>query len=156
LADSTTDQDGPIVLNIKQKATSPRVVELLAMAQIHRPPEERPARGLATSVDYAGSEELELWGVERDGEVVGLAGVEPRADGTLFLHDLAIWPEARGQGVGRMLVGFLRAHYGGFNLRGYTMDPATGFYRRCGFDVRPDGHMASGDVRYEFTSPAVA
>jgi GNAT superfamily N-acetyltransferase len=140
--------------NIKSEATSERVVELLAIAQIHRPPEERPARGLAISVDYAGSDELDLWGVDLRGEVVGLAGVEEQSGGVLMLHDLAIWPEVRGEGVGRMLVDFLHRQYADRTVRGYTMDPATGFYRRCGFEVKEDGQMASGDLRYEFTSAA--
>jgi N-acetylglutamate synthase-like GNAT family acetyltransferase len=132
------------IVSLRGREHEPRVAKLLAMAQVHRPLEERAARGLLIAAAYASSKVAELWGYQRDGALVGLAGVEVRG-AVLWLSDLAVTPEARSTGVGRRLVAFLREEYPGLPIEGDTVAESAGFYLACGFEVREAGLLSSGE-----------
>jgi GNAT superfamily N-acetyltransferase len=98
------------IISLRGRELEPGVAQLLAIAQIHRPPDERDARGPIIAAAYASSKTNELWGYERAGALVALAGVDVRG-AVLWLSDLAVAPEVQRAGIGQRLVEFLREHY---------------------------------------------
>lgn len=127
------------------------VVMLLAMAQIHRQAEDALLRAPSIADEYAGSENFKLWAYQRQGTVVGLIGIEQAGPGAAIIRDLAVAPEARRRGVGRMLVDYLRSTAGFTSLRGDTLASAVVFYERCGFVAVDHGTMSDGVMRYRFS-----
>jgi GNAT superfamily N-acetyltransferase len=138
------------IVDLGARAHEPAVVALLAEAQIHRAPAEAAERAPAIAGEYASGGALRLWGYERAGEVVGVAGVEGTGGKLGIVRDLAVAPDARREGVGRALLEFLRTDARFRELAGDTLESAAGFYRRCGFDVCPNGTMPDGATRYRF------
>lgn len=90
---------------------------------VHTPEEDRAwvARQLAG--------EREVWVAEADGELVGFVLLEPG-----WLHSLYVRPGLTGQGVGSLLLDFVKARRpGGFGLWVFeTNQVARRFYRRHG------------------------
>jgi N-acetylglutamate synthase-like GNAT family acetyltransferase len=141
-----------VIVSLRGQKPTERIIELLALAQIHRPPEQRIERGTTLAAEYERSPELELWGFEDGGALLGVAGVERLSPREVVLRDLAVHPTARRRGVGRALLASLRKNYPNAKISGFTLSSSAGFYQRCGFEVREDGALPSGDVRYAFLS----
>jgi GNAT superfamily N-acetyltransferase len=120
------------------------------LAQIHRESEDAAARGPLIAREYAGFDQLRLYGYQEDGRVVGLIGIEPSSEGQAIIRDLAVTPGARMRGIGRALIDHVR-DLGFASLEGDTLAPAVLFYGRCGFTVRKDGKMPDGRTRYRFS-----
>jgi GNAT superfamily N-acetyltransferase len=79
-----------------------------------------------------------FWGDERDGELVGVMGIQPVRDVHLIRHAY-VRPAAQGTGVGRALLDYLAAQVEGPLLVG-TWASATWairFYERNGFSLVP-------------------
>ncbi|MEO0853292.1 MAG: GNAT family N-acetyltransferase [Cyanobacteria bacterium J06648_11] len=88
----------------------------------------------------------EFWVVERDGSLVGTAAYYPVPQGTnaVEIRKMYVLPEARGQGLGRALLGTLEE---AIAAKGYSqvwietatvLKEATRLYERNGY-VRPTG-----------------
>jgi GNAT superfamily N-acetyltransferase len=79
-----------------------------------------------------------FWGYERDGELVGVMGIQPVKDVVLIRHAYVL-PERQGEGIG----GALLAHLIGTTDRPIligtwaTAEWAIGFYRKHGFETVP-------------------
>ncbi len=89
-----------------------------------------PAAALAKEI-AAG---VEFWGVERDGALVGVMGIQQVEDVALIRHAY-VRPSEQGRGVGGKLLEMLFAAAGRKVLVGTwaAADWAIGFYRRHGF-----------------------
>lgn len=115
---------------------------------------EHPERGLESArravLEYQKLDHFALWGVEADGKIVGVIGIERLNAEQLILRDLAVAPDIRRQGIGRRLIDFVRRELAPQTIRGRTRSDAVEFYRRCGFSVREDGSLPSGETRYLF------
>jgi len=115
---------------------------------------EHPERGLESARravrEYQKLDHFALWGVEADGKIVGVIGIERLNAEQLVLRDLAVSAEARLRGLGRAMIDFVRRELEPWLIRGYTRSDAVEFYRRCGFSVREDGSLPSGETRYLF------
>lgn len=146
------------IVSLRGREGEPRVMELLATAQVHRPAAERAAQGPRVASWYAEHGEAELWGLERDGELVGVAGVDPEQTDGVMLMDLAALDGRQRGGVGTSLVAFLRERFPSRVLFGDTVDSALGFYQRLGFETvkTADHGRREGDLQayYQFRLPA--
>jgi ribosomal protein S18 acetylase RimI-like enzyme len=70
-----------------------------------------------------------------------LLGELPPSPSTFYIHDLALAPEARGQGAASEIVAKLAAHAGSEGLPMMALvavNGSEGFWRRHGFAARPD------------------
>jgi ribosomal protein S18 acetylase RimI-like enzyme len=141
------------IVDLRGRAHEAAVVELLAMAQIHRQPKDALALAPSIASEYAASLTLRQWGYELDGAIAGIVGAEPVPPSSAFIRDLAVAPQARRRGIGRALIEFLRSEQGYTSLEGDTLEAVLPFYEACGFRVVADGLMADGVMRYHFVWP---
>jgi ribosomal protein S18 acetylase RimI-like enzyme len=86
-----------------------------------------------------------LVGFEQTGALVGLLGVKIEPEHAT-IHQIAVQPQARSQGVGREMVRWLVETAGMTRVVAETDNDAVGFYRRLGFSV-----VSLGDERYPGT-----
>jgi GNAT superfamily N-acetyltransferase len=91
-----------------------------------------------------------MWGIEQDSKVAGIIGVEPMPGEKVIIRDLAVASELRRKGAGRAMIEFVRRHYRPQGVSGHTWSGALEFYIRCGFTIREDGALPSGEPRYAF------
>lgn len=79
-----------------------------------------------------------FWGVERDGVLVGVMGIQPARDVDLIRHAYVL-PEHQRHGVGAVLLGHLRGLGSRPMLVGTwaAADWAVRFYQRHGFELVP-------------------
>lgn len=144
------------LINLRGREHEPAVQALLSAAQIHRTPEDATARGPRISSEYADSPQFQLWGLERDGTPVAVAGVEFfEGERTVELNDLAVDEIHRRHGLGRAIIEGLRAEYPGAAIRGNTIAAAAAFYEALGFALIEDGAMpgASPLLRFSWNPP---
>jgi Ser/Thr protein kinase RdoA (MazF antagonist)/GNAT superfamily N-acetyltransferase len=86
-------------------------------------------------------------GLRDANSVVACAGAEWFDSETIGIRSIAVAPEWRGQGLGRMLLGALTERFGTHRIVAETDDDAVDFYRRCGFTVE-DAAPKFGRPRY--------
>lgn len=138
------------IVDLREREHEAAVVRLLAASQIHREPRDALTRAPSIADEYAQSAALRLWGYALQDAVVGVVGVELVGTGVAVIRDLAVAPEERRRGIGRLLIEFLRSECGFAALEGDTLAVALPFYERCGFRVGEDGLMPDGSTRYRF------
>jgi ribosomal protein S18 acetylase RimI-like enzyme len=79
-----------------------------------------------------------------------LLGSLPEDAGALYLHDLALLPEARGGGHARAVLDLLFAHALGTPIALVSVNGSTGFWGGHGFVAQESARLASygPDARY--------
>jgi len=77
-----------------------------------------------------------LWGMTDGARVLAVVEYYIRGDGAVYIANIAVTEECRGQGIGRAVVAALREKYA-LPIELETDDDAIGFYRKCGFDAEP-------------------
>jgi GNAT superfamily N-acetyltransferase len=143
--------DGGVIVSLRGREQEPQVADLIAMAQIHHPLYDRAERAPKIAEQYASTLAWELWGYEHEGELLGLAGVDPGDETVVRLQEIAVLPEARRTGVGRALLAFLRARYPTATIQGDTLEESAGFYTACNYEVAPNGTtLPTGEAVYTF------
>ncbi|GAA3402539.1 GNAT family N-acetyltransferase [Paenibacillus hodogayensis] len=95
----------------------------------------------------------ELYGLEFEGALVGLAGIamgrgEP---GTLQLRHIAVHPDHRDKGFGRDMVVALIPMKQPERIVAETDDEAVDFYRNIGFTIESLGELYPGVERFACT-----
>ncbi len=91
-----------------------------------------------------------MYGYELDNRIVGVIGIQPQASNSAIIRDLAVAPDVRRRGIGRALIDHLCKGLAFDALEGDTLQPAIGFYERCGFTVSENGTMPDGATRFRF------
>jgi N-acetylglutamate synthase-like GNAT family acetyltransferase len=132
-----------------RRELDPSVAALLAAAQIHRPLDERAAAGRRAAAAYVEGQAGDLWGWDRNGELVGIIGVQ-RRDDVLWLSEIAVAPHLQRSGVGRGLVEHIRGRYPGLEIAGDTLESGRAFYEACGFTVTEVDTLRSGEPLLRF------
>lgn len=103
----------------------------------------------------------QIWfAVNDDGRAVGTVALRSDGDGVYELTKMAVSPETRGQGIGRLLAS---AAITGFHVLGgehlyletnSRLAPAIALYESLGFEhrpMKPDSHYGRADVHMVWT-----
>jgi len=130
-------------LDLRTRLYEPAVLELLASA-MGFPTAERLEQ-VRARYQEAG---WHLLGIEQEGRLVGLIGLQVTAPGQAIIQHIAVAADARRLGIGRMLIGQAAAMLGGRRLTAATDAEAVGFYQRCGFTVQSLGEKYPGVERF--------
>jgi len=136
-----------LLVNVKPRIRDEEIVELLELCVFPDP--ERLERVIA---DYAGNPELQLYGYESEGEIVGVIGfrqVEQSAD--IVIEHLAVKPECRGAGFGRGQILEVIEMTKPRLVLAETDEEAVEFYRRIGFEIESLGEKYPGVERFRCT-----
>lgn len=116
------------LVDLRKRVDEPRVAALVEESHSSAASAER-------ALENYRSERFILIGWEESCELIGCVGVE-RAASELFVRSLAVAPEHRRRGVGRVLVDALGdVSTGTDRLIAETDGDAVGFYERCGFRI---------------------
>ena len=112
----------------------------------------RAPLGLDFTLDQLTAEAADTHLVAFDGDrLVGAVVMTPYGAGTVKLRQMAVSPDAQGQGAGAALLKAFEAHARASGLTGITLAArvtAQGFYERSGY-------TAEGDVFEEVTLPHI-
>lgn len=136
----------PLLINIKSRLDQPEVAELLEYSIF-----PDPARLAQTLDDYKRSEELEMYGYEKDGKLIGLVGFRIDSERVMELRHIAVQPDYRGQGYGRGQILELIHLKNPAEIVAETDEDAVDFYRNIGFEVVSLGENYPGAERFRCT-----
>jgi len=109
----------------------------------------RPERRAAAVAIYD-SPSSQLIGAWKNGTLVGIVGLLPRADHTQIRH-IAVRNGYRREGIGKRLIQHACSLCEGSQLTAETDKDAVGFYRKCGFSVESLGEKYPGTERFKCT-----
>jgi GNAT superfamily N-acetyltransferase len=90
-----------------------------------------------------------FWGLERDGQLLGVMGIQDKGDVTLIRHAYVV-PRAQKQGIGKKLLEHLQSMTAKPILIGTwaTASWAVSFYRKNGYTLVSDGEKTRLLRRY--------
>lgn len=130
------------VVDLVPRRAEPEVRDLFSLS-VGYPTPEKLDRVLAR---YADDPQRRLIGFVRAGALDGSVGFEIHGATSATIWNIAVQPEARGQGLGRAIIRWLTDEIGLTRLAAETDRRAVGFYRRLGFSI-----TSLGDARYPGT-----
>lgn len=137
-------------ISIKDRMDEPEIQELLSYSVFPDPDHlEQAVR------DYQEQDDLQLYGLESEEELVGLIGFRHMGDGEVKIEHISVKPERRGEEFGRGLVLELIAEVKPKKIIVETDEEAVEFYRRIGFEIQSLGEMYPGTERYRCTYDVV-
>lgn len=133
-------------VNIKSRLQEDKLNELLSYSVF---PDE--AILLQTIHDYQTNSELDIYGYEADGEIIGVLGIEIRDNQVIHIRHLSVDPNYRGLGYGRGLLMELLALKKPDQLIVETDEDAIDFYRSVGFTIVSLGERYPEVERFQCT-----
>ena len=116
-------------INLKPRLDEPEVQHVLSLSMFQPSPES-----IARAVERCRGENRELWGMVDGGRILGVVGCYIREDNMLYIANISVIEERRGQGIGRAMIAALREQYG-LPIELETDDDAVDFYRKCAFET---------------------
>ncbi len=132
------------MVDLAPRLDDPNIVALLAYSVGFPTPEKLQAITARYRTDVAWI----LLGVEVGEAVVGCIGIELNADTTAVIRHIAVAPQHRGRGIGRMMIETVCAQHQLRQLSAETDVDAVSFYKRCGFVVTSLGELYPGTERF--------
>ncbi len=133
------------LIDLKPRVADPAVRMLLSYS-VGYPTPEKMERVIQA---YLANSTRPLLGLERDGKLVGYVGYEVIEPNHLLIHNIAVEPPARRQGIGRQLIERIISREGAQRVTAETDAQAVDFYRRCGFSASRFEHpMYAGVERF--------
>lgn len=129
--------------NIKSQLHTAAVQELLAYAVYPDPENVRKVLE-----QYCTDDSLELYGLKKEDELIGLVGTSSADQGQLTVKHIAVQPEYRGQGYGRGLMLELIALLQPKTIAVETDEESVDFYRNIGFTIVSLGEKYPGVERF--------
>ncbi|WP_230986949.1 GNAT family N-acetyltransferase [Cohnella fermenti] len=133
-------------IDLREKLGQPEVAELLEMAVF-----PDPGRLAEAIREYETDGRLDLMGYVDEDRLVGIVGYEVNEDNVLTIKHLAVAPEERGKGFGRLTVLELIAWEAPDILLAETDEEAIEFYRNIGFVIESLGEAGAGAERFRCT-----
>ena len=127
-------------INLMPRLEEPEVRHVMSLSMFQPTPES-----IARAVERCRGENRELWGMVDGGRVLGVVGYYIRGDHVLYIANISVIEERRGQGIGRAMIAALRERHA-LPIELETDDDAVGFYRKCDFDAAPFEKTYGEDV----------
>ncbi|GGG69695.1 GNAT family N-acetyltransferase [Paenibacillus radicis (ex Gao et al. 2016)] len=109
------------------------------------------ARVHAELIKYLEDDTRELFGRFLNGELVGLIGLILGTKGEVEVKHIAIKPNYRGKGIGRLLIHDYMKTKDIVKIKAETDKDAVGFYSKLGFSIMSLGEKYPGVERFECT-----
>ena len=116
-------------VNLKPRLDDPEAQHVMSLSMF-----QPTTESIARAVERCRNANRELWGVVDDGRILGVVGYYIRGDQVLYIANISVIEERRGQGIGRSMIEALREKHG-LPIELETDDDAIGFYRKCGFEA---------------------
>ncbi len=135
-----------MLIDIKSRLDEPEIAELLEYSIF-----PDPIRLEQALSEYKHSEELEMYGYEKDGKLIGLVGFRIGPGGVMELRHIAVQPDYRGQGYGRGQILELIHLKSPAEIVAETDEEAVNFYRNIGFEIVSLGEPFPGVERFRCT-----
>ncbi|RKN72994.1 GNAT family N-acetyltransferase [Paenibacillus ginsengarvi] len=135
-----------MLIDIKPRLREAVVADLIGQAVFPDP--EAIARAITL---YESSSDLELYGLEFEGELVGAVGIAMRDGEELVVKHIAVLPDQRGKGFGRDLMVALIPLKNPRRLVAETDEESVDFYRSIGFTIESLGEKYPGVERFQCT-----
>ncbi|UUZ81082.1 GNAT family N-acetyltransferase [Paenibacillus sp. P26] len=130
-------------VNLKSRLNEPEVVELLEYSVFPDPDIME-----STVNEYIHKDELQMYGIEQDGRLLGIVGFAVDPEGVLTVRHISVHPQHRNQGFGRGLILELLALIHPAEIVAETDEEAVDFYRNIGFEVIGLGEKYPGVERF--------
>lgn len=102
---------------------------------------------------YKNDPELELYGYEVEGEVIGIIGVRLNVKKELQIEHIAITPDNRGLGYGRGIILEVIELKAPTLITAETDEDSVNFYRNIGFEIESLGEKFYGVERFKCVYP---
>ncbi|WP_256762126.1 GNAT family N-acetyltransferase [Cohnella sp. WQ 127256] len=102
---------------------------------------------------YKNDPELELYGYEVEGEVIGIIGVRLNVKKELQIEHIAITPDNRGLGYGRGIILEVIELKAPTLITAETDEDSVNFYRNIGFEIESLGEKYFGVERFKCVYP---
>jgi ribosomal protein S18 acetylase RimI-like enzyme len=131
-------------LNIKSRLQENQYSELLSYSVF---PDENTL--IHTIKEYQSDNNLEIYGYETEGVVIGILGVRMTEESILHIVHLAVHPDYRGLGYGRGLLMEMIELKKPEQLMAETDEDSVDFYRSVGFTVISLGEKYPGVERFQ-------
>lgn len=135
-----------MLIDLKPKLDDVDILELLSYSVFPDPAHLDDVREL-----YRTRPDLKLYGLEDDGELVGLIGYSINEEKWLKIEHLAVYPECRGVGFGRGLILEAIAWENPVVVIAETDEDTVEFYRHIGFQIESLGEVSPGTERFRCT-----
>jgi len=91
---------------------------------------------------------LELFGLDEEGEIIGLIGLRMQVSGELTIEHMAVSPDFRGLGYGRGLILEAIDKKSPSVVIAETDEESVDFYRNIGFEIESLGELYPGTERF--------
>jgi ribosomal protein S18 acetylase RimI-like enzyme len=128
-----------LLIDVKARLHEDEIQELLGYAVF---PDPENLEKVVSA--YKSNAELELYGYESEGEIVGVIGLRIDAAKSLTIDHLAVKPECRGAGFGRGLILEAIALKAPSQVAVETDEESVDFYRSIGFEIESLGEKYPG------------
>lgn len=132
----------------------PRILEIAVQDLLAYSIYPDPVKLKQTVQAYESNSDWQLYGLESEGELVGLIGCRMEVDKRLFITHLAVEPDQRGQGFGRGLILEGIELWKPMQVLAETDEDAVDFYRNIGFTIESLGEKYPGVERFLCTYDA--
>ena len=133
-------------ISLKERITEPEIQEILGYSVFPDP--EHLER---TVQRYQSDDQLELYGIESEEEIVGVIGFRLMNGGNINMEHISVKPKRRGEDFGRGLILELIALFKPVSITAETDEEAVEFYRAIGFGIESLGEDYPGIERYRCT-----
>lgn len=133
-------------LRVNERVEEEAIRELIGYSVFPDPAHERRA-----VERYLREADLQLYGMESEGETIGIIGVKPLEANRWRIEHLAVRPDCRGAGFGRGMILELIERVKPEELVAETDEDAVEFYRWIGFEVESIGEEPPGVERFRCT-----
>jgi ribosomal protein S18 acetylase RimI-like enzyme len=135
-----------MLIDLKSKLNESYVKELIGYSGFDEPEELE-----AYIESYKTDDKLALYGLESEGEIVGIIGFRTVEGNSIYITRIAVKPECRGLGFGRglLLEAIDKIHPA--QIITETDEEFVDFYRAVGFEIASLGETNPGHERFKCT-----
>lgn len=135
-----------MLINLKQSLDDKDIQEIIGYSVFPDPDKLE-----ITMEAYRSDESLNLYGIESEGEILGIIGFRLAEGNQLIIEHIAVQPDYRGMDFGRGLILEAINLIKPSEVVAETDDEAVNFYRSIGFQIESLGDKYPGVERFRCT-----